>query len=117
PSAEEAKRYGLIGKPACLVFDHGKEVARVTNIADAGQLATFIDGALAKLGLAFTSRVETAAEKPSAKFPSLEDQKLADQAWKRLGLELEPIRDEDLKRVKALGYDGGLKVVGGHGDM
>jgi beta-lactamase regulating signal transducer with metallopeptidase domain len=46
------------------------------------------------------------------KFPSLEEQKLADLVWKRLGLELEPIGDEDLKRVRALGYEGGL-VVGG----
>ena len=45
-------------------------------------------------------------------FPSLEDQKLADLAWKRLGLELEPIGDDDAKRVKALGYDGGLRVGG-----
>ena len=45
------------------------------------------------------------------KFPSLEDQKLADLAWKRLGLELEPIGEEELKRVRAIGYDGGLKVI------
>ncbi len=50
---------------------------------------------------------------PASKFPSLEDQKLADVAWKRLGLELEPIGDDDLQRVKALGYDGGVKVVAG----
>ncbi len=43
-------------------------------------------------------------------FPTLEDQKLADLAWKRLGLELEPISGDDLKRVQALGFDGGLKV-------
>ncbi len=49
----------------------------------------------------------------SSKFPSLEDQKLADLAWKRLGLEMEAIGEEDLKRVKALGYDGGLKVTAG----
>lgn len=49
----------------------------------------------------------------AAKFPSLDDQKLADLAWKRLGLELEPIAGDDLQRVKAFGYDGGLKVVGG----
>ena len=48
----------------------------------------------------------------SDKFPSLEDQKLADLAWKRLGLELEPIGAGDLKRVKALGYDGGVMVSG-----
>jgi hypothetical protein len=50
--------------------------------------------------------------KPS-KFPSLEEQKLADLAWKRLRLELEPIDASDLQRVKAQGYDGGLKVTGG----
>lgn len=49
----------------------------------------------------------------SSKFPSLEDQKLADLAWKRLNLELEPIANDDLKLVKALGYDGGVKVVSG----
>jgi beta-lactamase regulating signal transducer with metallopeptidase domain len=46
------------------------------------------------------------------KFPSLEDQKLADLAYKRLQLELEPIGDEDMARIKKFGYDGGLKVVG-----
>ena len=45
------------------------------------------------------------------KFPSLEDQKLADLAWKRLGLEARPIGEEDLKRVKALGYGGGVLVT------
>ena len=60
----------------------------------------------------------TPADQPDAtgapsKFPSLEDQKLADQAWKSLSLELEPIGADDLKRVKALGYDGGVKVVSG----
>jgi beta-lactamase regulating signal transducer with metallopeptidase domain/biopolymer transport protein ExbD/tetratricopeptide (TPR) repeat protein len=45
------------------------------------------------------------------RFPSVEDQKLADLAFRRLGLELEPIGAEDLQRVKALGYDGGLKIV------
>lgn len=48
----------------------------------------------------------------TGKFPSLEEQKLADLAWKRLGLELELIGDDDLQRVKALGYDGGVKVTG-----
>lgn len=45
-------------------------------------------------------------------FPSLEDQKLADLAWKRLNLELEPLNDADLNRVRALGYEGGVEVVG-----
>jgi beta-lactamase regulating signal transducer with metallopeptidase domain/multidrug efflux pump subunit AcrA (membrane-fusion protein) len=51
------------------------------------------------------------------KFPSLEDQKLADVAYKRLGLELEPIGADDLKRVKALGYEGGVNVVSGSADV
>ena len=46
-----------------------------------------------------------------SKFPSLEDQKLADLAYKCLQLELEPIGADDLKRVQALGYDGGVKVM------
>ncbi len=49
----------------------------------------------------------------AGKFPTLQQQKLADLAYERLGLELEPIGPEDVERVKAFGYDGGLKVTGG----
>jgi hypothetical protein len=105
--AEQAKRYGLSGKTDCLIFDHGKEIARITDIDKAEKLAAFIS--LARHALA-----SAADGKPLAKsFPALEDQKLADIAYKRLGLEFEPIGEADLKRVKALGYDGGLKVVAG----
>ena len=45
-----------------------------------------------------------------AQFPSLEDQKRADLAYKMLGLELEPLSSDELARVKALGYEGGLCV-------
>lgn len=44
-------------------------------------------------------------------FPSLEEQKQADLAWKMLGLELEPLDDDALERVKELGYEGGLLVT------
>ncbi len=64
-----------------------------------------------------TRSAESHAKVGRGKFPSLEDQKLADLAWKRLGLELEPIGEEDLKRVQALGYEGGLKVVTGAAGM
>jgi hypothetical protein len=57
------------------------------------------------------------ASNKASKFPSLEDQRLADLAWKRLGLELESLGEADLKRVRALGYDGGLKIVGGQGEI
>ena len=45
------------------------------------------------------------------RFPTLEEQKLADLAWKRLGLELEPIGEDDLKRVISLGYEGGVNIA------
>jgi hypothetical protein len=51
------------------------------------------------------------------RFPSLEDQKLADLLWRRMALELEPISGDDVKRVKALGYSGGLKVRYGRGEL
>lgn len=54
------------------------------------------------------------SQNKASKFPTLEEQKLADLAYKRLGIELEPIGEADLKRVKALGYDGGVKVTLGH---
>ena len=53
----------------------------------------------------------TQPAKPRASFPSFEDQKLADLAYQRLNLELEPVASDDLKRVKALGYEGAVKVV------
>jgi hypothetical protein len=59
-------------------------------------------------------RNDNHASAPShPKFPSLEDQKLADLAFKRLKLELEPLDADDLKRVQAVGYECGLKVKGG----
>ena len=45
------------------------------------------------------------------RFPSLEEQKLADLAWKQLGLELEPLDEAYLKQVKAHGFDGGVRVA------
>jgi beta-lactamase regulating signal transducer with metallopeptidase domain len=48
---------------------------------------------------------------PKSRFPSLEDQKLADLAYKRLSLELEPIDENELRRVQALGYEGGLRIT------
>jgi beta-lactamase regulating signal transducer with metallopeptidase domain len=51
------------------------------------------------------------AEKSSL-FPTLEDQRAADLAYKLLGVELEKLTPEDLERVKAKGYKGGLRVAG-----
>ncbi|BBO36350.1 M56 family metallopeptidase [Lacipirellula parvula] len=53
----------------------------------------------------------TATPPQSPSFPTLEHQKLADRAYKLLGLELEPLNPKDLERVKKLGYTGGLKVT------
>jgi beta-lactamase regulating signal transducer with metallopeptidase domain len=58
-----------------------------------------------------TTTADRNTKAASAKFPSLEEQKLADLAWSRLGIELEPISGEDMRRVKAQGYDGGLRVM------
>ncbi len=59
-----------------------------------------------------TATEDAAAGVGTHKFPTLEDQKLADLAYKRLGLELEPIGEDDRQRVKALGYEGGLRIAG-----
>ncbi|MBA4104258.1 MAG: hypothetical protein C0485_00745 [Pirellula sp.] len=48
---------------------------------------------------------------PPSPFPTLENQKIADRAYKLLGLELETLSVEDLERVNRLGYTGGLKVT------
>lgn len=55
---------------------------------------------------------ETAQESGShsTHFPSLEEQRLADVAYKVLGVELEKLTDEELKEVQTLGYKGGLRV-------
>ena len=52
-----------------------------------------------------------------SKFPSLEEQKLADLIWRRLRLELEPLSETDAQRVEALGYAGGVMVKYGRGEL
>jgi beta-lactamase regulating signal transducer with metallopeptidase domain len=99
PASDEGKRYGIGPTPTLIIFREGKETARLENIESIEQLNDFV---AAKLGT---------TEKPKGKFPSLEEQKLADLAYQRLQLELEPIKDEELKRVQALGYDGGLRIT------
>lgn len=50
------------------------------------------------------------AANAASKFPTLEEQKLADLIWKRLnGLELEPLTAEQQKKVQEFGYAGGLR--------
>ena len=50
--------------------------------------------------------------KPDAPFSSLEDQRVADLAYKLLGIDIEPINADELARVKELGYEGGLRITG-----
>ncbi|MEX0610975.1 MAG: M56 family metallopeptidase [Pirellulales bacterium] len=99
PASNEAKRYGIGPTPPLIIFRDGKETARLEKIENAEQLNEFVAATLGR------------GDRPKGKFPSLEDQKLADLAWKRLELELEPIGEEDVKRVQALGYDGGLRIT------
>jgi hypothetical protein len=44
------------------------------------------------------------------RFRSLDEQRLADLAYKRLELELESLGGADLRRVQSLGYSGGVKI-------
>ena len=46
-------------------------------------------------------------------FPSLEEQKAADLAFKLLGVELERLTPEELQQVREAGYEGGLRVAYG----
>jgi beta-lactamase regulating signal transducer with metallopeptidase domain len=45
-----------------------------------------------------------------SRFPSLDEQKLADLAWKALELELRPLAEDEMSRVREAGYEGGLAV-------
>ena len=67
------------------------------------------DGSMSVSGVE-KRHLPTPAQPPPALFFSLEDQRAADLAYKLLGLELEPLNEEDLERVKTLGYDGGQRV-------
>jgi thiol-disulfide isomerase/thioredoxin len=68
---------------------------------------------------AHTEFTPTADDRPKAKFPSLEEQRQADIAWKRLGFELAPLpkklkknQSQDLiDYVRENGYDGGVLVT------
>jgi beta-lactamase regulating signal transducer with metallopeptidase domain len=96
----------------------GKRVARIMKDATADSVSTAIKE-LHEQGykISMTSSIDDFTlllvdEKPAkSPFPSLEDQKLADLIWKRMQLELEPIGADDLKRVRALGYDGGVRIA------
>ena len=55
------------------------------------------------------------AHLPPAHFPTLENQKIADRAYKLLGVEFEPLKPQELERVKKLGYPGGLRVANNEG--
>ena len=55
---------------------------------------------------------EAAKNAESPLFPTLEEQRAADVAYKLLGVELEKLTPEELERVNAKGYKGGLKATG-----
>ncbi len=60
-----------------------------------------------------TTEDTESTEKKSTLFPTLEDQRAADIAYKLLGVELEKLSAKELERVKATGYAGGLRVASG----
>lgn len=53
---------------------------------------------------------DTEEEKSKPLFPTLEEQKAADVAYKLLGVELELLREEELMHLRTRGYKGGLRV-------
>jgi hypothetical protein len=57
------------------------------------------------------SRVGPGATDTPSLFPTLEEQRAVDRAYKMLRVELETLSAEDLARVKAQGYPGGLRVA------
>ncbi|QEG37905.1 M56 family metallopeptidase [Bythopirellula goksoeyrii] len=63
------------------------------------------DGTISVLGKAL---IEPTAHQ--VHFPSIEEQRAADVAYKLLHLELEKLSEEDLKRVQAMGYQGGMRI-------
>jgi beta-lactamase regulating signal transducer with metallopeptidase domain/thioredoxin-like negative regulator of GroEL len=58
------------------------------------------------------AELTSASSANQAAFPSLEDQKIADRAYKLLGIDFEPVNADELARIKELGYDGGLRIAG-----
>jgi beta-lactamase regulating signal transducer with metallopeptidase domain len=59
----------------------------------------------------------TPGPQTKSRFPSLDEQKLADLAWKALRLELRPLVEHELPRVREAGYDGGLMIESTAGPM
>lgn len=55
---------------------------------------------------------EAAKVAESPLYPTLEEQRATDFAYKLLGVELEKLNEAELERAKAMGYSGGLKVAG-----
>ncbi len=53
------------------------------------------------------------ASNPPSPFPTLEAQRSADLAYKLLHVELEPLNKEEIARVKAMKFAGGLRVTSG----
>ncbi len=81
------------------------------RVLDANIAAT--DDPVLLQGIAKKGEFQYSMRRPKrpSRFPTLEDQRLADLAWKALQLELEPISAEELKQVRAEGFDGGVKVL------
>jgi thiol-disulfide isomerase/thioredoxin len=102
------------GRPSILVQLQGKKIAGFNDLRN-----TLIEIAIANPEVitlkAMMGTVETdygivRESSASSRFPSLEEQKLADVVYRQLGLELEPLTADELKRVRALGFEGGMKV-------
>lgn len=93
--------------------ERGGSPVRCHATADGKQYLFDAGPPVDKVTTRIASQAATGEGRPQTRFPSLEDQRLADSAYKRLGLELEALGADDLKRAQALGFEGGVLVVSG----
>ena len=75
--------------------------------ADGIRLMKHADGSISLIEAAYE---QIKASNHPSPFPTLEAQRSADLAYKLLDIELEPLNKEELARVKAMKFAGGLRV-------
>ena len=85
-----------------------REKGQPTQTLTARQIALFDDFSIKVEGLQQGKITQSASP-----FPTLEAQRSADLAYKLLHIELEPLNKEELERVKAMKFAGGLRVTSG----
>jgi beta-lactamase regulating signal transducer with metallopeptidase domain len=83
-------------------------VSETTNPTSPGQPRASATGQRPEINAEAAKSAEAAK---NSLFPTLAEQRAADLAYNLLGVELEKLDPAELERVKAKGYQGGLRVV------